>query len=220
MKKFDVIVIGGGPAGTASALFLRKLGYHILLLDQARFPRDKVCGEFISPAADFILEKLGVLSSIEAVNPLRLEGVCISSYEKNELSVTFPPMPGYSGRMTSLSLPRVVLDDILLKRTRAEGIEVREGYKVDDFIFESGNVAGVRGRDAEKTRFAFRAPVVVDAGGRNCISIRRLGLKKPARGPMRIAIAAHWRNVRLPRKFCYMHVSRPGYTGMAPVGKG
>lgn len=217
MKKFDVIIIGGGPAGTATGLFLRNRGYHILLLDQARFPRDKVCGEFISPAADFILEELGALSLIEAANPLRLEGVCISSYENNELSVTFPPKPGHPRRMTSLSLPRIVLDNILLNRARAEGIEVREGYRVDDFIFENGDVAGVRGRDAEQTRFAFRAPVVVDAGGRNCISIRRLGLNKPARGPVRIALAAHWQNVRLPRKLCYMHISPPGYTGMAPV---
>ncbi|MDP6174813.1 MAG: tetratricopeptide repeat protein, partial [Rhodospirillales bacterium] len=50
----------------------------IALLDQARFPRDKVCGEFISPAADAILSKLGVLDAIEAVNPIRLKGVALS----------------------------------------------------------------------------------------------------------------------------------------------
>ncbi|MCH8156668.1 MAG: FAD-dependent oxidoreductase, partial [Nitrospinae bacterium] len=64
MKPYDIIIIGGGPAGTSAALFLAKQGYRIALLEQARFPRDKVCGEFISPAADAILSELGVLESI------------------------------------------------------------------------------------------------------------------------------------------------------------
>ena len=72
MKTYDIIIIGGGPAGASAALFLEKKGYCIALLDQARFPRDKVCGEFISPAADVILSELGVLEAIEALNPKRL----------------------------------------------------------------------------------------------------------------------------------------------------
>ena len=59
MKTYDIIIIGGGPAGASAALFLEKKGYRIALLDQARFPRDKVCGEFISPAADDIFFELG-----------------------------------------------------------------------------------------------------------------------------------------------------------------
>ena len=61
INKTDVIVIGGGPAGCAAAIGLSRLGYRVALCDQAKFPRDKVCGEFISPAADPILARLGVL---------------------------------------------------------------------------------------------------------------------------------------------------------------
>ena len=65
MRHYDIVIIGGGPAGVSSALFLEKKGYLIALLDQAFFPRDKVCGEFISPAADDIFADLERLNTNE-----------------------------------------------------------------------------------------------------------------------------------------------------------
>jgi flavin-dependent dehydrogenase len=56
----DVVVVGGGPAGSAAAVFLRQRGRDVLLLDEARFPRDKVCGESVSPGARRLLADLGV----------------------------------------------------------------------------------------------------------------------------------------------------------------
>ena len=146
MEKYDVIVIGGGPAGCSSALYLSRMGYRVVLLDQARFPRDKVCGEFISPACDSLLSDLGVLASIEASSPLRLRGVSISSYEKMQLTVDYPPLAGSAEPMTSLSLPRFTLDQLMLDRVLAAGVDVRQEHKVTDFIFDNGNAAGVQGR--------------------------------------------------------------------------
>jgi len=220
MNRYDVLVIGGGPAGSASALFLSGYGYKVALLDQATFPRDKVCGEFISPAADVILERLGVLSEIEALSPVRLRGVAISSYEKAGFAVEYPSLPGTKRPMTSLSLPRVVFDRLLIKRVGQAGVAVKEGHKVTDFIVEEGKVAGVRGRDDSKAPFEFRAPVVVDAGGRNSVSLRRFGLKKKSRGSSKIALAAHWTTAHPLKKYCTMHISHPGYTGTAPTGEG
>lgn len=220
MNRYDVIVIGGGPAGSASALFLARFGYKVALLDQATFPRDKVCGEFISPAADSILERLGVLSDIEAQSPLRLRGVAISSYEKAGFAVEYPSLAGTARPMTSLSLPRFVFDRLLMERVQQAGVAVKEGHKVTDFIIEEGQVAGVRGWDDSKTPFEFRAEVVVDAGGRNGVSLRRFDLKRKSRGSGKIALAAHWTTPQPLKKYCYLHISRPGYTGIAPTGKG
>ncbi len=217
MKPYDIIIIGAGPAGTSAALFLEKLGYRIALLDQARFPRDKVCGEFISPAADAILSKLGVLDAIEAVNPIRLKGVALSAYERSWLQVDYPTsIDGVV--MTSLSMERSTLDHILLNRVRDSQVEFMEGFKVTDLVFEDSRVCGVKGRDEAKIEFHIKAKVVVDAGGRNSISLRRLGLKRSSSDKGKIALAAHWQGVRLPGPYCYMHISRPGYTGIAPVG--
>jgi len=191
----------------------------VALLDQATFPRDKVCGEFISPAADVILERLGVLSGIEALSPVRLRGVAISSYEKAGFAVDYPPLPGTTRPMTSLSLPRFTFDRLLMERVQQAGVTVKEGHKVTDFIVEEGQVAGVRGRDDAKTPFEFRASVVVDAGGRNGLSLRRFDLKKKSRGSSKIALAAHWTTPQPLKKYCTMHISRPGYTGIAPTGE-
>ena len=114
MKNFDIAIIGAGPAGMSTAIFLSRQGHRVAVLDQARFPRDKVCGEFISPAADRILNELSVLKSIEAQYPLRLKGVYLSAYEKEELRVDYPPMPGGLEAPTSLSVPRLVFDDLLV----------------------------------------------------------------------------------------------------------
>jgi len=217
MSPYDVIIIGAGPAGCASALFLHQKGLRVLVLDRAAFPRDKVCGEFISPAADDILQELGVLEAIQQTHPMRLQGVAISSYSKPEVCIDYPPCPGRVKPMTSLSLPRFQLDHLLVQKVVEQGVEVRERHTVDDFLFENDRVVGVKGRGEANRSFAFSASVVVDASGRNGLSLRRLGLIKPYKGPGKIALAAHWENVQFPRDYCYMHISSPGYTGMAPV---
>ena len=217
MKPYDIIIIGGGPAGASAALFLEKKGYHIALLDQARFPRDKVCGEFISPAADVILSKLGVLDAVEALNPTRLRGIGLSAYESSWLQVDYPSSAD-GAAMTSLSVERSILDNLMLDKVRNSRIELMEGFKVVDLLFEDNRVCGVKGNDETKTEFSINAKIVIDAGGRNSISVRRLNLRKNSFGTGKIALATHWEDVKLPRNYCYMHISHPGYTGMAPVG--
>ena len=169
-KAADVIIIGGGPAGCSAALGLNQLGYKVILCDQAKFPRDKVCGEFISPAADPILHRLGVLDQIEALGPKRLKGVAISSYEGEELVIDYPCHPGQIKRPTSLSVPRYELDSLFIEQVRRVGVEVREQNKITEFLFDEGCVSGVRGWDENKSFFTLKAPLVIDAGGRNSLS--------------------------------------------------
>lgn len=214
----DIIVIGGGPAGCAAAIDLCRRGYKVILCDQAKFPRDKVCGEFISPAADPILDRLGILERIEALNPKRLKGVAISSYEGEELAIEYPYLPGLTGRPTSLSVPRFKLDEMFIEEARRVGVEVREQHKVTDFLMDDNSVAGVEGWDENKTSFSIRAPLVIDAGGRNSLSLKKFNLKKEPVGGTKIALAAHWQGARLADDYCYMHVSLPGYTGISSVG--
>jgi flavin-dependent dehydrogenase len=217
MKSCDIIIIGGGPAGASAALFLEKKGYHITLLDQARFPRDKICGEFVSPAADDIFAELGILESIEALNPKRLSGVALSAYESSFLKVPYPLSPN-GKTMTSLSMERSILDNLMVDHVRKSRVELMEGVKVTDLLFEDNNVCGVKGHDESKKRLNIRAKLVIDAGGKNSISLRRLNLKKKSFGRGKVALAAHWKGFKADSQYCYMHVSHPGYTGIAPVG--
>ena len=216
MKFCDIIIIGGGPAGASAALFLEKKGYRITLLDQARFPRDKICGEFVSPAADDIFAELEILESIEALNPKRLSGVAISAYEGSFLKIPYP-LSSDGKTMTSLSMERSILDNLMVDHVRKSRVELMEGFKVTDLLFEDNNVCGVRGHGETKTRLNIKAKLVIDAGGRNSISLRRLNLKKNSFGKRKVALAAHWKGFKADSHYCYMHVSHPGYTGIAPV---
>ncbi len=220
MNSPDVIVIGGGPAGCASAIFLAQAGKHVVLFDRARFPRDKVCGEFISPAADDLLSELNVLKEIESCSPLRLGGVAVSAYGGEEVLCPYPDRPGSHDPVTSLSFERFQLDQLLIDRAKAAGVEVREGHHVSDLIVDEGQVVGVKVRDPEKIDFEIRAPLVIDAGGRNAISLRKFDLRKNEAGVKKIALAAHWEEATFAEAFCYMHISRPGYTGMSPTKGG
>mgnify|MGYP001161482396 CR=1 FL=1 len=219
MDKADVIIIGGGPAGCSAALGLNQLGYHVILCDQAKFPRDKICGEFISPAADPILDRLGVLDDIEALTPKRLKGVAISSYEGEELIIDYPCQPGQIERPTSLSVPRYELDSLFIEQVRRVGVEIREQNKITDFLFKEGCVSGVKGWDENKSSFTLKAPLVIDAGGRNSLSLKKFNLKRESSRNAKIAMAAHWQGAQIPDDYCYMHVSRPGYTGISSVNQ-
>ncbi|MDG1929036.1 MAG: NAD(P)/FAD-dependent oxidoreductase [Nitrospinaceae bacterium] len=218
MDNADVIVIGGGPAGCSAAIGLSRLGYNVVLCDQAKFPRDKVCGEFISPAADPILDRLGMLSRIETLNPKRLKGVSISSFEGKEFSIDYPFQPGLAERPTSLSVSRYELDSLFVEEAKRAGVEVREQYKVTEFLFEDDCVIGIRGWDGNKTSFSIHAPLVIDAGGRNALSLKKFQLKEEPVGGVKIAMAAHWEGAQIADDYCYMHVSDPGYTGISNVG--
>tara|TARA_B100000686_G_scaffold54863_1_gene59115 strand:- start:692 stop:1939 length:1248 start_codon:yes stop_codon:yes gene_type:complete len=219
INKTDVIVIGGGPAGCAAAIGLSRLGYRVVLCDQSKFPRDKVCGEFISPAADPILARLGVLDRIESLKPKRLKGVAISSYGGTELLVDYPKLPGMQSRPTSLSVPRYELDFLLIEETKRLGVTVQEQCKVTDFLFENGCVAGVKGWGANKNPFSISSALVIDAGGRNSLSLRKFNLKQESGGKVKVALAAHWQGAQISEDYCFMHVSESGYTGISSIGK-
>src|SRR5262245_17936519 len=73
----DAIVVGAGPAGAATAILLAEQGVSVGLLDRARFPRDKICGEYLSPEGSRILDRLGVLSTVETRGAKPLRGMRI-----------------------------------------------------------------------------------------------------------------------------------------------
>ena len=79
----DVLVAGGGPPGAAIATFLRLAGHDVLLLDAARFPRDKICGDGVSPEAWRLLEALGAGDSVRALRPQPLRGMTLGTVRED-----------------------------------------------------------------------------------------------------------------------------------------
>ncbi len=207
-------MVGAGPAGSATALLLARAGARVLLLDRARFPRDKPCSEYLSPESTRVLERLGtdVVAAVEGAAPARLTG----------MKVVAPSGAGVVGRFETFSyaLPRTRFDTILRAAAEAAGAEVREGARVDELVYADGGVGGVVVRDSGRgARDSLRARVVVGADGLRSVVARRLG-KVHTTAPHRIAFTAHVADAEDVHDLGEMHVGRPGYVGLGPIGNG
>ena len=218
----EVIVVGGGPGGTSTAWALARAGIDVLLIDRARFPRDKPCAEYLSPQASRVLDAMGVLGEIEASGAAQLAGMLVRSPSGDVIHGEFAARHGFRGfRDRGLALRRQVLDAMLLEAARRAGVRVEEDTRVIDLVRDSrGRVAGVRtlesgGRERERC-----ARIVVGADGLRSIVARRAGLARSAPWPRRIALVTHYRGVRGMGASGEMHVARDGYLGLADVGHG
>ena len=218
----DVIVVGGGPAGSSAAWHLARAGARVTVLDRARFPRDKPCAEYLSPEASRLLDAMGVLSACERAGASQLAGMAIRAPGGARAEGRFAAAHGFRGyRDRGLALRRTVLDAILLNAARDAGAEVVEGEQVTDVLRAAdGAIAGVRTLDGGGAARERRAALVIGADGLRSVVARRLGLARFARTPRRLAFVTHWRGVREMRGFGEMHVERDGYCGLASVDDG
>jgi len=206
----EVVVVGGGPAGSAASLLLRRLGHDVLLLDAARFPRDKVCGESVSPAAWPLLTELGVTPALNELEPHTIRGMRVVSPDGTHFTGRYPDSehPGFA-------LRRTVFDALLLNAARQAGVEVREGVRVGAPWLEAGRVVGVLCEGPVPSRVA--AGLVIAADGRASRLAHALGLLRADRRLRKFAVRGHWSGVEGLEELGEMHVVRGGYCGVAPL---
>ncbi|MDF2759531.1 MAG: geranylgeranyl reductase [Thermomicrobiales bacterium] len=211
----DVIVVGGGPAGSVSAWLLAERGHRILLLDKARFPRHKACSEYVNPAGARLLGELGLADDLQALGAHRMEAMLIHAPGGRRFLADFgAAQPGSA----AIGLSRYRLDSLLLDRARKAGVEAREGAHVRDVVVIDGAVQGVE-CTVEGVRMTLRAPLTIGADGRHGVVSRALGLDIPLRWPRRTGLVAHYRGVAGLGSWGEMHVAprRRGYAGLAPL---
>ncbi len=216
----QVIVVGGGPAGSATAWALASQGIDVIVIDKARFPRDKACAEYLSPQGSRILDAMGVLTTVEQAGAAQLSGMRVRSPDGGIIHGEFAAQHGFSGfRDRGLALRRRQLDPILQQAARAAGASIREGVALDSLLMRGKAVCGVRVRE-DGICSELRAPLVIGADGLRSGVARQLGLASRLPWPRRVAFVAHYRDVSGIGGQGEMHVERDGYVGLADVGHG
>ena len=216
----QALVIGGGPAGAATAWALASQGIDVVLADKATFPRDKPCAEYLSPQASRILSAMGVLDAVELAGAAQLHGMRVRSPDGGIIHGEFAAKHGFSGfRDRGLALRRRHLDPILLQAARGAGASIREGTALHSLIMLGEAVVGARLRIGQGIH-EIRAPLVIGADGLRSTVARQLNLTARTLWPRRVAFVAHFRDVSGIGAYGEMHVERDGYVGLADVGHG
>src|SRR5688500_17588843 len=190
LVRADVLVVGGGPAGSATALLLAAAGRSVLLVDRATFPRDKACSEYMSPEAVRILDRLGVVRSLEAAGAVPLAGTAVTAARGARLHGRFALAGHRPFRPTGLSVSRRVLDHRLVTAARAAGVRLLERTAVETLVYDGAGVAGAVERSADGGRGRILARLTVGADGLRSVVGRRLGRRRQGR-LRRIAFVAH-----------------------------
>jgi flavin-dependent dehydrogenase len=208
----EALVVGAGPAGSAAAAWLAAAGREVLLVDRARFPRPKPCGEYLSPRCDALLQELGVREGLgERAHPHRR--LVLRSADGFGLAVAVSELapPG----ATAFAVCRAVLDAALVERARACGARVWEGVNVRALSRPSPEATEVDAIVGGVSR-RVRARLVIAADGARSTIARRLELACPARGRRKLGLVARYAGVtRAVPDAVEMHACPPGYCGFA-----
>jgi geranylgeranyl reductase family protein len=220
MTRADVVVVGAGPAGAATAILLAERGVAVTLLDKAAFPRPKICGEYLSPEAARVLDRLGVLKTVDVAGAQPLHGMRITAPDGTVLDGVYPTSGRWRGyRDHALAIPREVFDRILVERARALPVDVRERHRVTGLLRERDAVVGVQAEDEDGARVDVRARLVVGADGRASVVARALGLLRPHR-LRRLALIQYVSGLEGLGDRGEIYVDPPDYSILNPVAPG
>jgi flavin-dependent dehydrogenase len=224
MKDFDydVIIAGGGPAGASAAIHLAARGASVLLAEQKKFPRPKLCGEFISPECITHFEKLGVADRMFAAGPASLTETVFYSRSGKSVRV---PSSWFSTGGAALGLSRAEMDERLLRRAADCGVRVLEDSPVTSLLYDGEGDERVSGvtvkNDGRESHY--RAQVVLDATGRGRSLVRRVEKEKAGPPPQRaalVAFKAHLADAEVAPGACEIYFYRGGYGGLSSIEGG
>jgi menaquinone-9 beta-reductase len=218
----DVIVVGGGPAGAVMSWSLATRGLRVLVLDRARFPREKVCGDFVEPRGLRLFQTMGCLGKLEATGPLAITHVNLllsgkSAYREH--------IPFYAGQKElpqhGYIIPREELDHRILASAVEAGAELRQGCQVLGVERENGTmVVRFKGGAEESTE---RAPIVVGADGTHSMVARSFDLLHDDPRYIAVSQRAYVDGVELTNgeaAFVFDRDLFPGYGWMFPMSGG
>jgi geranylgeranyl reductase family protein len=221
----DVLVVGGGPAGSAAAYWLAEAGHDVLVVEKKRFPREKTCGDGLTPRAVAQLEDMGLGERL-AADHLRYEGLRSIAHGIT-LELEWPEHPTFPSY--GYVVRRRDLDEMVADRAVKAGARLWQGAEAVAPITEGGILRGATIRKKEDGADRdVRARYVVVADGSNSRFGRMLGSARDRTYPMGMAVRGYFRSPRHDDPWIESHLdlrdkagnSLPGYGWIFPVGDG
>lgn len=228
-EEYDLIIVGGGPAGAAAALYARRRGLKVLLLDKERFPRDKICGDALSGKSVAVLHELELYERVSELPGATIRRIVFGSPDHTCLDIDLSRHELHS-RLTGRMLPmegfvirRRLFDQFLFEEARRAADRCIEGFAVRDLVREGGKVCGVRGVCADGGESEFRGKLVLGCDGFNSIVARRAGLYAHDGRHSMVGLRCYYENVAGLTDQIELHFVdevRPGYFWIFPVEDG
>jgi menaquinone-9 beta-reductase len=190
----DVIVVGAGPSGSTTAYYLAQAGLDVLVLEKSRFPREKVCGDGLTPRAVKALVAMGVPIG-EDDGWLRNKGLRVIGAGMR-LELDWPELTTYPGY--GLVRTRMDFDQRLAQRAREAGARVTEGVTVTGPVLDdrTGRIVGVTARPEGGEQQVYRARLVIAADGNSSRLSVAMGLRKRDDRPIGVAVRAYYTSPR------------------------
>lgn len=191
MYDYDVVVIGGGPAGSTVATLLSQWGRGVLLLEKEHFPRHHI-GESLLPLASRVMERLGVLDKVERAKFVhKLGATYVWGKTRQPWTISFSEM--IDDTIHAYQVERARFDTLLLEHSRECGARVQEGCRVTEVLHEDGRVTGVRYLDEAGVLHTVSSQFCVDASGQGAIIGRSMRFRRFNRPLRNIALYAYFR---------------------------
>ena len=215
-----IVVVGAGPAGAGLAIRLAAAGHKVTLVEKEKFPREKLCGEFISPECFRHFGDLGVRDEMMSLGGARLTETRFFDAAGRSVSV---PTRWFGHGDFALSLSRARMDAALLRRARVLGVNVLEGSRLTALGADDGCISSIAIRSGDGERNDISAALYVDATGRAGTLTRLLEKNEEQAAPKRPALVAfknHLVNVETDLDACEIYMFDGGYGGLSPIEDG
>jgi geranylgeranyl reductase family protein len=220
---YDIIVVGGGPAGSAACLYAARNGLKTLLVDKENFPRDKICGDALSGKSVSILRELDLLEKTQNLPGAHIESIVFSSPDHASFRIDLEKT-SLKNIPKGFVIRRKNFDDFLFNEAKQVASTTLENFSVSDLIIEDGYVRGIKGtqKDTNEKR-KFYSNIVLGADGYKSIVARKLGLYDHDPKHWVVALRCYYKNVSdLTNQIELHYVDEviPGYFWIFPIEDG